>query len=66
MSCTLESVDKDISYMCELRFGMFDVGCLAEATRKGELVASLDRSSGHGQLEKGVSGLSRMVRISQY
>ena len=43
--CTLERVHKDVSYTGGLRFGTFDIGCLVEATRKGESVASLNRSS---------------------
>ena len=35
LSCILERVDKNVSYMDGLRFGMFDVGYLVEATRRG-------------------------------
>ena len=34
LSCTLERVDKDVSYMGSLRFRTFDVGCFIETTRK--------------------------------
>ena len=34
LSCTLERVDKDVSNMSGLRFGMFDERCLIKATRK--------------------------------
>ena len=37
LSCTLKTVDKDMSYKGGLRFGMFDVGCLVEATKKEDV-----------------------------
>ena len=32
LSCTLERVDKDVSYVTGLKFGTIDEGCLIEAT----------------------------------
>ena len=32
LSCTLERVDKDVSYVNDLKFGMIDEGFLIEAT----------------------------------
>ena len=52
LSCTLERVDKDVSYTGGLRFGSFDVGCLVKATKKEDIRSSLDRSSGSVLVER--------------
>ena len=37
LSCTLERVDKDVSYVNGLKFGTIDEGCLIEATSGEEV-----------------------------